>query len=91
MYKGMLIPKDSTIFILVQGINSDEKYFKDPDVFDPERFVKYTETSNHYTSLPGDERDHYSYGNSPYLEMTKRSTNKRYRSGSPFLPRHSYG
>jgi len=77
IYKGMLIPKDSTIFISSYALNSDERYFKDPDIFDPDRFVAYTETSNHYTSLPGDERDHYSYGagrrSCPGIHMAERS------------------
>jgi len=77
MYKGMLIPKDSTIFVATYTLNFDEKYFKDPDTFDPERFIGYPEPSNHYTSLPGNERDHYAYGvgrrSCPGVHMAERN------------------
>ncbi|KAJ7578030.1 cytochrome P450 [Mycena floridula] len=38
---GVLYPEDSTVFINVWGIMHDERYFKDPDTFEPERFIKH--------------------------------------------------
>lgn len=60
----MLIPKDSTIFIAQWALNHSEKYAKDPDIFDTERFAGFSEPANHYIHSPANERDHYSYG--PY-------------------------
>lgn len=40
------IPKDSTIIIPVLGIHRDEKYYPNPDKFDPERFAPDNKLGN---------------------------------------------
>lgn len=39
-YMGYLIPKGSTIFVNIWALLRDEEYYPNPDIFDPERFLK---------------------------------------------------
>ncbi|KAF9495887.1 cytochrome P450 [Pleurotus eryngii] len=39
-YKGYSIPKGSTIFVNVWALLRDEEVYPDPDIFNPERFLK---------------------------------------------------
>ncbi|KAG9218442.1 hypothetical protein CCMSSC00406_0007957 [Pleurotus cornucopiae] len=39
-YKGYFIPKGSTVFVNTWALLRDEEYYPDPDMFDPERFLK---------------------------------------------------
>ncbi|KAG6844691.1 hypothetical protein H0H87_004666 [Tephrocybe sp. NHM501043] len=39
IYRGMLIPKDSTIVLNTRGMTLDESVYKDPTRFDPTRFL----------------------------------------------------
>lgn len=41
---GQLIPKDSLVAFNIWGINMDEKLWKDPDTFDPHRFLSADES-----------------------------------------------
>lgn len=48
-----IIPKDSDIWIPMVGIHFDEKYWKNPDKFDPERFTAEEIAKRpNYTYLP---------------------------------------
>jgi cytochrome P450 len=48
-YEGMLIPKDSTIFIPVWALNHSEKGgFEDPYSFKPERYINHPKLANDY-------------------------------------------
>ncbi|KAF9467088.1 cytochrome P450 [Collybia nuda] len=38
---GVLYPKGATIFMNIWGIMHDKRFFKDPDDFEPERFIKH--------------------------------------------------
>ncbi|KAL4262069.1 cytochrome P450 family protein [Pleurotus pulmonarius] len=39
-YKGYFLPKGSTVFANIWAHLRDEKYYPDPDTFNPERFLK---------------------------------------------------
>lgn len=41
-----VVPKDSTIIIPVLGIHRDEKYYPNPETFDPERFSSENKMDN---------------------------------------------
>ncbi|CAM1509768.1 Fc.00g001030.m01.CDS01 [Cosmosporella sp. VM-42] len=59
-YEGMLIPKDSTLFVPVWALHHTEELFKNHDTFDPDRFVDHPKLANDYagTFLI----HHYGYG-----------------------------
>lgn len=62
-YNGMLMPKDSTVFVGVWALNHDEKAFNDPEKFIPERYEGYDKLASHYAgSADWEKRDHYTYG-----------------------------
>ena len=39
VYEGMYIPKGSIVFANVRGMSFNERVYKDPEVFRPERFL----------------------------------------------------
>jgi len=48
-YEGMLIPKDSTIFVPTWALHHAERYgYDDPYAFRPERYAKHTKLANDY-------------------------------------------
>lgn len=51
-YEGMLIPKDSTLFIATWAIHHTEELFPDHDTFDPERYVDHPKLANDYAGSP---------------------------------------
>ncbi|GAM35621.1 hypothetical protein TCE0_017r04089 [Talaromyces pinophilus] len=60
---GKLLPKGTTLTLNVWGLHHDEKYFPDPDTFNPERYRDKTLLSAHYVnSSDYANRDHYGYG-----------------------------
>ncbi|KAL6360789.1 hypothetical protein LRP88_06497 [Fusarium phalaenopsidis] len=62
-YQGMLIPKDSTIFIPTWAIHHNENIYKDPETFDPDRYSQHPRLANDYAGSPDwANRDHYNYG-----------------------------
>ncbi|KAJ3458007.1 hypothetical protein MRS44_012116 [Fusarium solani] len=62
-YQGMLIPKDSTIFIPTWAIHHNENIYKDPETFDPDRYAQHPRLANDYAGSPDwANRDHYNYG-----------------------------
>jgi len=63
-YEGMLIPKDSTIFIPSWALHHSERYgYKDPYSFVPERYENHPKLANDYAGSPDyNQRDHYGYG-----------------------------
>jgi cytochrome P450 len=59
-YKGMLIPKDSTIFIPTWAIHHSEDIFEDNEAFNPDRFLKYPKLASEYAgSANWEERDKF--------------------------------
>lgn len=62
-YQGMLIPKDSTVFIPTWAIHHDPKYYEDDEQFKPERFLGYPKLASEYAgSANWKDRDHMGYG-----------------------------
>ncbi|KAL5591178.1 hypothetical protein FOVSG1_010067 [Fusarium oxysporum f. sp. vasinfectum] len=62
-YEGMLIPKDSTIFIPTWAIHHTESIYEDPESFNPDRYLNHPKLANDYAGSPDwDTRDHYNYG-----------------------------
>ncbi len=39
-FRGVIIPKDTQVLALHRTIHDDPKYFPEPEVFKPERFLK---------------------------------------------------
>ncbi|RSL94626.1 hypothetical protein CEP52_012536 [Fusarium oligoseptatum] len=63
MYQGMLIPKDSTIFIPTWAIHHSENIYEDPETFNPDRYTQHPRLANDYAGSPDwANRDHYNYG-----------------------------
>ncbi|EAW15397.1 cytochrome P450 [Aspergillus fischeri NRRL 181] len=59
-YEGMLIPKDSTVFIATWAIHHNEQIYKDHDVFDPDRYKDHPKLANDYAGSPDwSNRDKY--------------------------------
>lgn len=49
----MLIPKGSTIFIPIWAIHHSENLgYKDPDTFNPDRYVGFNRLANDYAGSP---------------------------------------
>ncbi|KAF2499912.1 putative cytochrome P450 oxidoreductase [Lophium mytilinum] len=63
-YEGMLIPKDSMIFVPAWALHHNENNgYEDPDTFNPDRFLNHPKLANDYAGSPDyNMRDHYGYG-----------------------------
>lgn len=74
----MLIPKGSTVYLATWAVHHTEKYYKDEDAFNPDRYLGYTKLANDYAGSPDwENRDHYGYGAGrricPGIHMAERS------------------
>ncbi len=49
---GYKIPKGSVIFINAWGMHHDEKYFPNPDVFDPDHYKGVTALASELAQAP---------------------------------------
>lgn len=62
-YKGMFIPKGTTVYIPVYAIHHTERFYNNPDRFNPDRYEGYMKLANDYAGAPDfARRDHYGYG-----------------------------
>lgn len=62
-YEGMLIPKDSTVFIPTWAIHHMDSIYEDPETFNPDRYAHHDKLANDYAGSPEwQNRDHYNYG-----------------------------
>lgn len=61
-YEGMLIPKDATIVIPAYAIHRSEEFgYKDPDQFNPQRYLDHPRLANDYAGSPDfNNRDKFS-------------------------------
>jgi cytochrome P450 len=61
-YKGMLIPKDSTVFIPTWAIHHSPDIYPDDEAFNPDRFLNYPRLSSEYAgSANWKDRDKFIY------------------------------
>ncbi|KZP29881.1 cytochrome P450 [Athelia psychrophila] len=60
-YKGYLIPRDAMLFVNLWAIFHDPQVFDNPDIFDPERYLK-TEFGTKLEEQGRDFRDTYVFG-----------------------------
>lgn len=59
----MFIPKGSTVFIPTWALHHNELLYKDPDRFNPDRYLGHERLANDYAGSPDwANRDHYNYG-----------------------------
>nr|UPH69770.1 putative cytochrome p450 protein [Neofusicoccum parvum] len=75
---GMHLPKESTVIINVWALHNDEKRWKSPEDFIPERYETYPELAPFYAaSKDFDKRDHLGYGASrricPGIHLAERN------------------
>lgn len=62
-YEGMLIPKNSTIFIPTWAIHHSDSIYADSEEFNPDRYRNHVKLANDYAGSPDwENRDHYNYG-----------------------------
>ncbi|KIX97095.1 uncharacterized protein Z520_07209 [Fonsecaea multimorphosa CBS 102226] len=63
-YDGYLIPKDSTVILPSWALHmSESRGYKDPEAYNPDRFVGFNKFADVYAGSPDYEhRDHYGYG-----------------------------
>lgn len=62
-YKGMLLPKGSTVIINVWGLHMDPTTWSNPAEFQPERYENHPFLAPEYAaSRDWTKRDHYGYG-----------------------------
>ncbi|EXJ84074.1 hypothetical protein A1O3_04741 [Capronia epimyces CBS 606.96] len=59
-YKGMLIPKGSTVFIPTWAIHHNSEFYEDDEAFNPDRFLNYPKLASEYAgSANWKDRDKY--------------------------------
>jgi cytochrome P450 len=51
-YEGMLLPKDSVIWLAAWVIQQNDAEYPDHDRFDPDRFVNHKKLANEYAVGP---------------------------------------
>jgi cytochrome P450 len=51
-YKGMLIPKDSTLFVATWALHHTDSLFPDHDTFNPDRYKDHPKLANDYAGSP---------------------------------------
>ncbi|KAH0830804.1 hypothetical protein AYO21_10035 [Fonsecaea monophora] len=63
-FEGMLIPKDSTVILPTWALHLSERQgYKDPEKYNPDRFLEYPRMADSYAGSPDwQRRDHYAYG-----------------------------
>ncbi|KAF2501617.1 cytochrome P450 [Lophium mytilinum] len=71
-YEGMLIPKDSTVFIPTWAIHHTDAIYEDSEKFNPDRYLNHPKLANDYAGSPDwanrdkcdadNPKHHYNYG-----------------------------
>ncbi|KAI8938084.1 hypothetical protein NX059_005755 [Plenodomus lindquistii] len=60
---GFLLPKDSLVFIPTWALHHGDPMYKNPEKFDPDRYIGFDRLANDYAGSPDfARRDHYGYG-----------------------------
>ncbi|KAH0845023.1 hypothetical protein AYO21_04056 [Fonsecaea monophora] len=62
-YGSYYIPAHTTIIANAYSIHQDEKRHKDPEVFEPMRYIDYKLSAQEYANMDdAEQRDHFAYG-----------------------------
>lgn len=62
-YKGFFIPKNTVVSLSQYAIHYDPERWKDPEEFDPSRYLSYPLTAGAYAAAAdADERDQFNFG-----------------------------
>lgn len=61
-YKEIHIPANSVVCLQQYPIHHDPSVFKDPERFNPERYLNHPHGSGHYAAGSAASRDHWSFG-----------------------------
>jgi cytochrome P450 len=62
-YKSYTIPRGNFVVINQNALHFDESYFPDPFTFNPEHFLKHSESAGYYANqADADLRDQYNFG-----------------------------
>jgi Cytochrome P450 len=63
IYEGMLIPKDTTLFIPTWALHHSDSIYPDSESFNPDRYLGHDKLANDYAgNADWANRDHYNYG-----------------------------
>ncbi|PVH69785.1 cytochrome P450 [Cadophora sp. DSE1049] len=63
VYDGMLIPKDTTLFIPTWALHHSDSIYPDSESFNPDRYLEHDKLANDYAgNADWANRDHYNYG-----------------------------
>ncbi|KUJ15845.1 cytochrome P450 [Mollisia scopiformis] len=63
VYQGKFIPKDTVMVLNTWTMHHDENRFKNPEIFDPERYLNDSLTSSQSSNLSDpSQRDHWMFG-----------------------------
>jgi hypothetical protein len=92
-YKGMLIPKDSTVFIPTWAIHHTEEIFEENERFNPDRFLHYPKLASEYAgSANWEDRDKFIVTlPSPFTNISRGFTSLRLRCRSSCMSRDAFG
>jgi hypothetical protein len=52
VYDGMLIPKDSTVFLPTWAIHHSPEIYSDPETFNPDRYLHHYKLASDYAGSP---------------------------------------
>ncbi|CAK7218989.1 hypothetical protein SEUCBS140593_003741 [Sporothrix eucalyptigena] len=62
-YQDYFIPKDSVVVLNWWAIHNDPRRYKDPDAFDPSRYLNHPLSAAEYMNVAdANDRDHFTYG-----------------------------
>lgn len=90
-YKGMLIPKGSTIIIGMTALHFNDKTYSDAASFNPDRFLGYTKLANDYAGSPDwEHRDKCTPIAYSHLANLSSFTSLWVRRRSAYLSRHTF-
>jgi cytochrome P450 len=72
-YKDIYIPANSVVAIQQYAIHYDPALFPDPERFNPDRYLAFSEKSGFYATGGADKRDHWNFGagNSMFIVLAK--------------------
>jgi len=86
-YEGMLIPKDSTVFIPTWAIHHSERFYDDPETFNPDRYRNHEKLANDYAgSADYEKRDKFFCPPIESFQLTGHEHHYNYGAGRRICP-----